>query len=981
MTQGKKYRILSLEAEKLVHAQMSGGFFARVDGKYNEKLFSGMLDYSLESERIYDVCQKSRAMSRKTYFSQNGYDYTTAIINVRFRYKRHNYVSINGVYVREGFAVSEDFIDSAQVGYDDEGEAILTAIKVYQPLVGEPLSEDLLGDYFTYDKEKNWYVRRTDEHGKEIRFDDCENKLSLRERLYRDGFDCDGVHYVRYKRSAGSSRTGQCLFIAEPLYKKMMEWSLCGLDLKNRDSIDLASFEAYVSLSLSSITDTLHIPTSSILFMKDAKSVFNTRAVSVELNGEGQLESVTKDVEISNAIWDGEALLDTSVFKEAGYSDRGMMLLRNRFFKTCAFNTNLQKYFADNSITSVSELCGYTTAKDISDIKMIVTESSLKYLKLSSKKSFEEKIDAWIENVDDVFGIVKTDKPTGFFKGEIVRTSYQLLNTLGLSREETDTLLKDTFDYYKSIKALPIYMRNYINYTLGEEDEPEGDDEMGFFNARQKAVMNCLSRNDSFADTLIYKQFRSNVLSSFSRKIRSGKLLIKGTNATIFGNGLELLAASIGRFVEGDPAIALGGEGRIYCKHFTDGASVLGCRSPHVTMGNLMAAENIRVPEIDEYFNLTGEIVYVNAIECNIQQRLNGCDYDSDAMLLTDDPLLVAAAKRNASFAVPVCSVASVRKEYSDSPEGKAKLDHEISQNKIGDIINCSQLLNTLYWHNTVTSPMENCNEKLYMDICILAVLSGMEIDKAKRNYDVATVSILMELKSKYEIEQLPEFYKFIMYTLEKRRKFNGETSSYETTMDYVTSASKSFVRHLAKDKEEKYPLSHFLGILESDGQEIKSGKNDARDSECIKNYVLCCKNKIDELRHGIKSLDSDEKYHRMTEIEDVYRDVIDYVTKKLKNLYMLKYLLEDIEHGMLLNEAEDDNEECCDDEDASGGMDKKFYWILFESLCLEKKHLFYNILSNTRKDDMFDLIPNEDGEIEIYGVKHEKKLAKSAKK
>ena len=38
-----------------------------------------------------------------------------------------------------------------------------------------------------------------------------------------------------------------------------------------------------------------------------------------------------------------------------------MMLLRNRFFKTCAFNTNLQDWFFDNDITQVSRLAGYTT--------------------------------------------------------------------------------------------------------------------------------------------------------------------------------------------------------------------------------------------------------------------------------------------------------------------------------------------------------------------------------------------------------------------------------------------------------------------------------------------------------------------------------------------------------------------------------------------------------------------------------------------
>ena len=960
----KKYCILSIEAEKLVHSQMVGGFSAQTNRKPNVRLFSGILDYSLESEKLYEICSTNRKMSRKTYFSENGYDYTTAIINVKFNYTRHDFVSIGGAYVREGYKVSDAFFNCAEVRPTDDSGQFLVAIKTNKPLDFPPLPDELLSPYFTYDLEDNCYVRRKDENGKIISFASVEGKFSLREKLYRDGFDCDGVHYVRYKRSAGSSRTGQCLFIAEPLYKKMMEWSLCGLDLKNRDAIDIASFEAYVSLSLSSITDTLRIPKESILFMKDAKSVFKTHAVSVMPDESKKLCSEESEIKVENVIWDGEALLDASVFADAGYADRGMMLLRNRFFKTCAFNTNLQKYFADNGITDVSQLCGYTQAKNIRDVKMIVTESSLKYLKLSGKKSFEAKINAWLSEVDETFGIVKTDKPTGFFEGQVVRTSYQLLNTLGLSRNETAELLRDTLDYYEKVRSSPEYMRNYINYTLSESENEHGDESIAYFNARQKAILGCLSRNDKFARTVAYKEFRSTVLSSFSRKIRSGKLLIKGTNATIFGNGLELLAASVGKYAEGGEAIALSGDGKIYCRHFEDGTTLLGCRSPHVTMGNLMVAENAQVPEIDKYFNLTGEIVYVNAIGCNIQQRLNGCDYDSDAMLLTGHPLLVSAAKRNSRFAVPVCSISSTRKEYEDSPEGKAELDYEISQNKIGEIINLSQLLNTLYWHNAVNEPNEKEeNEKLYSDICILAVLSGMEIDKAKRNFDVATESVLRAIKSKYEIEKIPKFFKFIMYTLEDKR-FDGETFLYDTTMDYLTAETRHFISSISKEKADKISLVSFINAIEKNGFVIKSGSNDARDCEYIKQYVRRSRLKIGELRTGMGALEADEKYLVMEEIEDIYRDAIAYVTEKLKNYYMLKYLLKDIDENLTVADTDD----------------KKFLWILFETICLEHESFFYDVLSASRDADMYDLIPDKNGNIEIYGVKHSKRLSKSAK-
>ena len=62
--------------------------------------------------------------------------------------------------------------------------------------------------------------------------------------------------------------------------------------------------------------------------------------VSVKLN-DGKLVAEQKQTEITNDIWDGESLLDENVFKN-GYEDKHMLLLRNKFFKSCAFRTKLQ---------------------------------------------------------------------------------------------------------------------------------------------------------------------------------------------------------------------------------------------------------------------------------------------------------------------------------------------------------------------------------------------------------------------------------------------------------------------------------------------------------------------------------------------------------------------------------------------------------------------------------------------------------------
>ena len=198
------------------------------------------------------------------------------------------------------------------------------------------------------------------ENGKPIKIKD------LRSHFYEKGFYLDGIHYVRYKRSAGSSREGKCLFIDERLYKAMDKWSGCGL----KSQTDLASWESYKALSLSSIKGTVNIPLDGILFVPDYKSVFTEEVISVELK-DSKLVAEQKQTEITNDIWDGESLLDESVF-ENGYADKHMLLLRNKFFKSCAFRTKLQKWIKDKNITLDDiKKRGFTLATDVSQIVMV----------------------------------------------------------------------------------------------------------------------------------------------------------------------------------------------------------------------------------------------------------------------------------------------------------------------------------------------------------------------------------------------------------------------------------------------------------------------------------------------------------------------------------------------------------------------------------------------------------------------------------
>ena len=85
---------------------------------------------------------------------------------------------------------------------------------------------------------------------------------------------------------------------------------------------------------------------------------------------------------------------------------------------------------------------------------------------------------------------------------------------------------------------------------------------------------------------------------------------------------MEMLKASINIF-DGTSSIPIG---TIHSTNFKDGEEILGSRSPHVTIGNILLTKNKISTEINKYFNFTKEIVCVNSINDNLLERLSGSD-------------------------------------------------------------------------------------------------------------------------------------------------------------------------------------------------------------------------------------------------------------------------------------------------------------------------------------------------------------------
>jgi len=760
-----------------------------------------------------------------------------------------------------------------------------------------------------------------------------KDRKGLREHFYKNGFNLNGVHYVRYKRSSGSSRQGKCLFIDEKLLKSMEKWGECGLNPTG----DLASWESYKSLSLSSLKGTIDIPLNGILFIQDCKSEFKEEVVSVEVK-DGALVATTKETLIKNDIWDGESLLDESLFVE-NYAEKHMLLLRNKFFKSCAFKTKLQKWFKDKNITldDLKARGFITLATDISQIVMVTTPNSMKFLKFMGDKLTESNVRKWMEKVDSTFGVVKYDKRTKFFGGKMVQTSYQFINTLGFNERQVEELLKQSKDYLTTIRSDYDFMRYHFSDAYKREQDEETEELSDGLAERSDVIFKLMGVNYGFKDTKLYYNFRNDVVESQKDRLKKGHILLRGTNATLFGNGPEMLLALSGEFdlhsKTNEPNILAKGE--IACKKFENGEKLVCARSPHITMGNLYCATNNLSSDIWDYFDLGENIVCVNAIGENIQQRLNGCDYDSDAMLITNDKLVVETALNQKDlFKVPVCSIKSDGKKKTSLSE----LDYNTSENKIGHIVNLSQKLNSILWDKLNSGSDHESVRAIYEDICKLAVLSGIEIDKAKRAYDKVNVS--KEIKKIANIHNVvsPEFFKEIAFGYGiKERKY----IFYNAPMEYVYKSVKDIDYRTGKEKEIEYRA--ISDMLKEPTLKKSTAYDHKREIIAIsKEY----KEKLDFLYSELRRADDDEKDYLYVKIKQ---------TKDKRNEEVKELLSEEYVLYLILKEYEKEASE---------------NWHLYAPLL--ESELFKSMLKES-KVKMQKVVEKADGEYDLYGLQFAK--------
>lgn len=762
---------------------MNGYNLKLPDGTWKITRFTNTLDQSLDlmkMREVYDQVYGDQNFS----FMQDGKEYSDMVVCLTWKYsvKRFNKMKPN-YFVRFGYAVRDDDYEDCICMKDGQVVGVIT---------NHPVSK-----FVDVDLLDKCFIIKDDHYEIKTNVPIISGVADLRREVYEKGFVLNGHKFVRYKRSSGSARTGRCLFIDERLYEPMMEWSMMGLDIKEGDEVDLAGLESYLSLVSSSIVDTVVIRPEEILLIDDYESEFEDEVLLTD-EVDGKLRTRRMTTTISNSLWDGQSLVDTSLFPWKPTQDGeppeqySMMLLRNRFAKSAGFNTNIQKFFADHGITSVEQLNGKTRATSLSQIKLITTPNSVKYLKFGS-------FDQWLDNLEPTWGIVKHEKKPKFMHGLLTQCHYQLLNSLRMSKEEVEQFLEPTVEYIKALRHQPEVLKHHIGY-------PEEYHKCSF-DCKNDAAFYLMGICSDFCQSQVYYDFMRNFISSYTKNTRAGHVLINGNYEVMFGNPMEMLLQAIGRF-DGTSIMPIGS---VHTCRFPYGRTILGSRSPHICSGNVLLAENVSSDELDTYFNLNSEIICINIIGFNILQKMNGSDQDGDTCMLTDNIHLIQAAQKDyGKFLVPTCAVAASKKKLHYTAADKADLDIRTATNAIGVIVNLSQQLNSEMFHMLNTGrPFEDC-EEIYSDISKLAVLSGLAIDAAKRSFNININREVAEIKKKYfpkvsgEKAKKPNF----MGHVARQKGYYDSTKNnyifYESTMDYVQKVMNKLRLPKASELEQR---------------------------------------------------------------------------------------------------------------------------------------------------------------------------------
>lgn len=714
-------------------------------------------------------------------------------------------------------------------------------------------------------------------------------EIAKKSKSMKEGYKT--VLYKMLMRSTGKAKEGSCIFIRDDLHNKALRYITMDLwDKMPYDNAKIVELSAYSTLITATAMDYIVLPLDNIFVVEDEKVTTMKKAVTVKaknvihkkktidfektegyinklgftfykkkrrsnpqlkyikkskkellLNGIKIDECPLKEVsytrkecyvdrsdslsEVSNVLWDGMGLIENSLFPDGM---EGFIYCRSHFFKSCLFRGNLQQYFKDyygEDYDTVTETDMFGRKMKVSDIKVVITQNSLKWMKFtdlmgSTLPDAFNYYKRFMKKHGEKFAIVKTAHSSKW--GRLQRSSYQINGSLPTTDEDIlKKIAKESIDYCNSLKIDYDAFMEHLRIT-------------GSMRYSINNVLLALNEwNDQFKYTQFFKNKRTDIVSRFKKeRLQLGKLLQNGDNLTICGNPVALLMKVTGQDFLKEPCFKQIEDGiQCYTTRFQDGERLAGFRSPHNSPNNIVYLENVYSDSIQRYFSQLGDnVIIINGIYTDVQQRLNGQDLDSDSVFVTNQTDIVDLAKKAYKEYPTIINGIGVinNSKYKKSMESYAHMDNNISSSQfsIGRASNIAQLALSYYYHDG------GKNQKLEDVFIICSVLAQVAIDSAKRNFEIEVnpeLSRINNLECMKHNPQYPSFYADIQKLKQRKSKKKranikaDDIGTFNCPMDIIYRIIENNVIDLRKYKYLSTQTVSLQMVFGYDSEKIKN--------------------------------------------------------------------------------------------------------------------------------------------------------------
>ena len=612
------------------------------------------------------------------------------------------------------------------------------------------------------------------------------------EKLLRDGFKYNDIHYLRFGKSNSQAKDGITVFIDKDFYKEMMERSQLGIDI---DKCVISKYESYRCLIFSACQLVTEEKLPNIVLVDEYTKILPDQYVRYAIKKDIEyIDKNTNEKKIyknQRVIEEGLHDVKLSPFDGFGCHTKEISELfakycdvnhvpiayqiRLPFLKGMSIQAPIKEFYQDIGVTEITDI--FNKTHKVEDIDCIWNISMWKAYDIFKNKFGDNAWKEYLKRIGDYQYKIGISKYSHHVNDINIysRMNFQYLQCLDLYNHKYIQQYKDKHNKYnildesnsgkiieiakystdlieKIIKGDKFYTLKFLGINNTQKDSING-----------KYAKAILINDDMLQDPCIKNMLRRKLEKTITQ-MKYGKIYTKGFYHTVIGDIIGYLEYCAKKEVKGCL-----NSGEFYCDTIPLG-ECLSFRSPLVDPSEVNKVNIVHNDLTKKYLSnfKNQDVCMINMYDLTMPQQ-GGCDADGDSFYLCYDPLIVSS-KINKPIVVDIDDKKSSNAvEYNQ--ENIINYECNSRDNRIGEITNvATSILNQYtedeYWQNV------NADK-----VSLLRLYQGKEIDFIKVGYRwVLTKNLRKHLK------RLPYFllynYPKKLNVYNKIRRINKENNN-----------------------------------------------------------------------------------------------------------------------------------------------------------------------------------------------------------